>query len=553
MWGLSADEPWRSVSTYRLDRVIIHSQSSHVDQALLLKRLKPVPTSYNRELCCMDGTRGFLLNKIITWATAEPSQNEGNTYWVYGSPGIGKTTLAHSISKRLSEGMQLTGAFFCRRDDQDLNEAGNILPTLIYQLAVIFPPFRSIVVKHLRDNPNVAPGSMKGSLLLQLIRSMPRHPMDNVVFVIDALDETGGTLSRPGILRALTDAAAQVPWLRIVITSRPEIDIQRFFDAPAHSSHMRYDLAADREASADLRTFAQSEFNFVATRLRLPTPWPEESLFEKAISRANGLFIFIKTVVLALEYSNDPIESLNATLQYSTGTGLKPLYGLYLSILKSRIPPNDGEFQRVIGVLLATAPYCSLCRETIAELAGVRPNIVRKWVDDLSPLLYEDEGANNGVRVRHLSISDFFISSECPSDSRVDPRDANIQLGIACLTTMIDQLRFNICNLEDSRLANADIEDLQSRIEQNISDALQYSCLHWSNHLCSTRKNDNQHGQELLKKFFEGCYPLFWIEVLSLMGMVSTCVPSIRGVMLTWLKVSVIQLGIICISNIILA
>ena len=219
----------------------------------------------------MEGTRGFLLNKIITWATAEPSQkNESNTYWVYGLPGIGKPTLAHSISERLHEQKQLTGTFFCRRDDPDLNEAGNILPTLTPKLAIIFPAFRSIVAKHLRIDPNVTPESMKDSLLLDLIRSLPRHPAHTLVFVIDALDECGDIRSRLGILRALTDAAAQAPWLRIIITSRPEIDIQGFFDARAHSSHMRYDLAADQEASADLRTFAQSEFDFVATRWYIP-------------------------------------------------------------------------------------------------------------------------------------------------------------------------------------------------------------------------------------------------------------------------------------------
>ena len=118
----------------------------------------------------MEGTRGFLLNKIITWATTEPSQNESNTYWVYGLPGIGKTTLAYSISERsLHEQKRLAGTFFCRRDDPDLNEAGNILPTLIHNLAIIFPTFRSIVAKHLRNDPNVTPESMKESLLVDLI------------------------------------------------------------------------------------------------------------------------------------------------------------------------------------------------------------------------------------------------------------------------------------------------------------------------------------------------------------------------------------------------
>ena len=378
---------------------------------------------------------------------------------------------------------------------------------------------------------------MKETLLPDFIRSLPRHPRHPLVFVIDALDECGDTRSRPGILNALIDAGEQALWLRIIITSRPEVNIQCFFDAPTHLSHLRYDLATDQEASADLRTFARQEFNFVASNWHLTTPWPEESLFDRVISRANGLFIFVKTITLALEVCADPNESLEAALQGSDGAGVMPLYALYSSILRARISHSHTEFRRTVGVLLTTASYRALCEETIAELVGVRPNLVRKWVDGLSSLLYRDEGANGGIRVRHLSISDFFISGECPSDYHVDLRDANIQLGISCLTIMLDQLRFNICKLEDSRLANADLKGLQSRIRENISDALQYSCLYWSNHLCSSPRNANERVWECLRRFFEGPYSLFWIEVLSLMGMVSNSIRSLRTVMMTWVKV----------------
>ena len=233
--------------------------------------------------------------------------------------------------------------------------------------------------------------------------------------------------------------------------------------------------------------------------------------------------------------------TLEEAIHGSAGAGVTSLYGLYSSILRTRISHSHAKFQRIIGVLLATASYRPLCEETVAELAGVSPNLVKKWVDSLSSLLYREKELNSGVRVRHLSISDFFMGDECPSDYHVDLRDANMQLGIACLRTMVDQLRFNICKLEDSRLANADIQDLPSRIEQNISDALQYSCLYWSNHLCPGTKNDDRRiWEEQLRTFFEGWYPLFWIEVLSLMGMVSTSVPSLRRVISTWVKASIV-------------
>src|SRR5258706_6625408 len=487
----------------------------------------------------MEGTREFLLKEIVNWVASKSEEKDvlqNNTYWIYGLPGIGKTSLAHSICANLDDQRQLAGAFFCRRDDPNLSEPTNILPTLIYKLAENFPPFRKIVANYLRNAPNLTPESMKDSLFLDLLDSLPYGPNNSLVFVIDAFDECGNNRSRPALLALLTGAAASSSWLKIIITSRPEDDIQRVFDEPTRSSYSRYDLAKDQEASHDLRRLTQSEFGLVAQQWEFSLPWPEESLLDKLISRANGLFIFIRTLALALQRSADPTGVLEATSE-EAGDGLKPLYGLYSNILKSQIVHSNAEFQQVIGVLLTVAPYRALCEETIAELAGAGPNLVKKCVKDLSSLLYRDEGTNGGIRVRHLSISEFLVSDDCPDNHRINLQDANAKMGMVCLKTMVSQLRFNICGLEDSRLANADVKDLPSRIRENISDSLQYSSLYWSNHLCFTPDKNDRRVWESLMEFFEGLCPLFWIEVLSLMGMVPKGVPSIRKVT-SWAKVS---------------
>src|SRR5258706_4015756 len=437
---------------------------------------------------------------------------------------------------KLDDQRQLAGAFFCRRDDPNLSEPTNILPTIIYKLAENFPPFRKIVANYLRNAPNLTPESMKDSLFLDLLDSLPYGPNNSLVFVIDAFDECGNNRSRPALLALLTGAAASSSWLKIIITSRPEDDIQRVFDEPTRSSYSRYDLAKDQEASHDLRRLAQSEFGLVAQQWEFSLPWPEESLLDRLISRANGLFIFIRTLALALQRSADPTGFLEATSEQA-GDGLKLLYGLYSNILKSQIVHSNAEFRQVIGVLLTVAPYRALCEETIAELAGAGPNLVKKCVKDLSSLLYRDEGTNGGIRVRHLSISEFLVSDDCPDNHRINLQDANAKMGMVCLKTMVSQLRFNICGLEDSRLANADVKDLPSRIRENISDSLQYSSLYWSNHLCFTPDKNDRRVWESLMEFFEGLCPLFWIEVLSLMGMVPKGVPSIRKVT-SWAKVS---------------
>ena len=484
----------------------------------------------------MDGTRKFLLNKLMGWAAKEPGQKEEcNIYWIYGLPGIGKTSFAHSICANLHEENHLAGSFFCQRNIVNLSEPANILPTLIHKLAIAFPSFRRLVVDCFRNDPNMTPGSMKYTFLPELVRKLSRPPKRTLVLVIDALDECGDTKSRGGILEALKDTVTNAPWLKVIITSRPEPDIQHFFNSAAHSSHLRYDLTTDQETTSDLRFFAQTRFNAVASERFIETPWPEPLLLERVVSHAAGLFIFVETIALDLERCDDPTEYLKATLQGSAGTALSRLYELYSSILNARKIHKNAEFRRVIGVLLTAAP---LCEEAIAVLAGVGPGLVKGWVLELSSLLYRDEGANREIRIRHLSISDFFLRDDCHIDYHINLREANVDLGIACLNTMVKQLRFNICQLEDSRLANAKVEDLASRIQKNISSALQYGSVHWSDHLCLISDNRDQRVWESLRNFFEGPYGLFWIEALSVMGMVSIGVPSLRRVISTVVKVS---------------
>ena len=505
-----------------------------VEQEFLLTRLKRVDTGYDLKLCCMEGTREAILNQIMAWA--ENESDTSNLFWIHGSPGIGKTSLAHSICKKLHNAHRLAGAFFCQRDDANMSELRNILPTLITKLAEIFPPFRSIVADRLRGDPNLTSKSMDDSLFLDFIRNLPRHPKHVLVFVIDALDECGDNEDRPVLLKVLSAAAAHAPWLKIIVTSRPEDEIQHFFNCLPRSSYSPYDLATDQEAGADLRTFARSQFHSVAKTWCLPTTWPEQPLFDGAISQANGLFIFIKTLVLALKQCEDPEETLKAALHESAVTGLKPLYTLYSSILKAQRMPNNAEFRQMIGVILIAAAHRTLCEETTAELVGARPNLVKKWVNNLSSLLYRDEAANGGIRVRHLSISDFFVSDHCAY--QVNLEDANMRLGVSCLKTMVEQLRFNICKLQDSRLVNANIQDLPSRIKEHVSDALQYSSLYWSNHLCFAPDKGDLCVWGQLKEFFRGLNGLFWVEVLSIMGMVPIGAPSLRRV-ISWSKVSI--------------
>ncbi len=85
----------------------------------------------------------------------------------------------------------------------------------------------------------------------------------------------------------------------------------------------------------------------------------------------------------------------------------------------------------------------------------------------------------------------------------------------SCLGVLLKDLKFNICKLESSYLANKDVRDLKSRVDKYISPALLYACRFWGDHLEHIGFETDLFGK--LRTYFETKF-LFWLEVLSLMS-----------------------------------
>ncbi|KIM21959.1 hypothetical protein M408DRAFT_333160 [Serendipita vermifera MAFF 305830] len=291
--------------------------ASGIENDILLERLKPVDTAnYHEDRGCMDGTRVAVINDIVTWATkslsedrTSQSSNVGGVLWLYGMPGIGKSSIAHSICHRLHESKQLGGSFFCRRDDPVLSETKMVLPTLIYGLAGRFGPYRNCVVQALRDDPQLAPQSASGELFLNTLKALKMHPRRTSVLLIDALDECGKSATRRQLLGHLTEVCKQNQWLKVIVTSRPEHDIRSFFIKNGVSGR---DLSQDDQDRNDIRHFTEARMKWVANKQHQD---PEELIGEgrlgRIVNRSGGLFLFVETLSQYLVGYRDPKPALN--------------------------------------------------------------------------------------------------------------------------------------------------------------------------------------------------------------------------------------------------
>jgi hypothetical protein len=363
----------------------------------------------------MEGTRKAILDEIITWvATAsgetQPHDSTSTVFWLYGMPGLGKTSVANSLCDRLRRNGNLGGSFFCKYDNPDLREPKRVLPTLIAKLVRMWGPFRKLVAKTLLDEPQINPESTRGELLLGPLKALKKHSPRPLVLVIDALDECGRPSERGTLIGTLVEACSLVDWLKVVVTSRPERDIMSFF----HKYHVTSrDLATDDLEGKDIRRFTESRMALVAYQRNFPLGWPGKKRIDKIVDHSNGLFIFVETLYRLVDVP-EPEQLLTRVLGGELQGANPTLHELYSTVITSRISKPTQGFHSILRAIVAVSTHRPLCDETIAQLLGIEPRVVHSLVEELSSLLYRDTSRKRGIRVRHMSILEFLVGSTCP-------------------------------------------------------------------------------------------------------------------------------------------
>jgi len=266
--------------------------------------------------------------------------------------------------------------------------------------------------------------------------------------------------------------------------------------------------------------------------------------------RAEGLF---QWAAVASQFILDPPgrfgysknKCINHLLDPSTNSsGQDPLDALYKEVLEGYFTDKEARllFRSVLGQLIT-----SIEPLTIRSLTTLRQHTSHDDGDDcdavvillrrLGSLLNNVNSSDESLPIvpLHTSFRDFLINKEKSGDFCVSVRDAHHQLAHSCLGLLLNELKFNICDLKSSYLANKDVYDLNSRIDKNISPALLYACRFWDDHLEPIDFEADLFGK--LRTFFERKF-LFWLETLSLtsdMRLASRAVSALN----VWLASSV--------------
>jgi WD40 repeat protein/tRNA A37 threonylcarbamoyladenosine biosynthesis protein TsaE len=511
---------------------------------------------------CMENTRTDLLATLESWAR---SSSGPPVLWLSGLAGTGKSTIARTLCQRLGDGGSdvLGASFFVSRDVQERRSPAHIVRSIVYQLAKKDHTFAKEVHQALdadRDLQVVGSYALHNQISSLLVQPAQAIAADrSFVIVIDALDEcVEDAKGRPGGDLLLLIARGLIPLsgrLKLFITSRAESAIQRMFaklSSDSRQTVLLHDLDTN-VVQGDIRTYLQRSFQDIAAERKDSLDlegWPSTEDFERLVLLCGVLFVVAATVIRFVDHpKHSPRLRLAPVLMSGEGgpelSPYRRLDDLYTQVLGDAVKTEEEDSEElcrrirvVVGAIvtvLRPLPVDGLAILLSTELHGdgIHADDVQLAVESLSSLLlFKKRGP---VKVFHPSFPDFVQDPKRCRDARffVASSEYHGRLAHSCLAILNRCLRYNICEIPHPGMKNADIVNLQERLDdairsspfakglgkqlvQALPEIIYYASRSWAFHLA--RASRNPVDQLLLIELNNFCrnHTFHWLEFVSL-------------------------------------
>jgi hypothetical protein len=140
----------------------------------------------------------------------------------------------------------------------------------------------------------------------------------------------------------------------------------------------------------------------------------------------------------------------------------------------------------------------------------------------------------------HPSFSHFLVdSSRCAHlEFLVSPAAHHLELAYNCLLTLNENLKHDICGIDDPAVLNREVHDLEQRLLERVRGELRYAAIHWMAHLISGPEISPSDALCVQLLVFCKDHLLHWVELLSLLESLPPVVSKLKQ-LVKWCRVSV--------------
>ncbi|KAJ3479657.1 hypothetical protein NLI96_g8898 [Meripilus lineatus] len=548
----TAKQNFQVGSLIRIERDLIEQRKDrHLARVDAIHRAKTSSWNSHRSnapVSCFEGTREGVLSSITEWIDSDDPASP-RVFWLNGMAGIGKSTIARTIAERAYERDILGGSFFFSRNDHDLSNIGLLFPTIAHQLAHHHVTYLSSIAGALEREGDLGHKDVSTQFTKLFLGPITgsTHKPTVLLLVLDALDEASPEDDVRRVLELLLSVRVDFA-LKVFLTSRPEAHIRLVFDNDKYHSHFVLHDIEKLVVEGDIRRFLRYRLSTLPKRLGISlTNWPSASDLDTLVAKSGQLFIFAATVVrfVADDRIRDPQGRLARFINTQAALGpsvYKQVDQLYLLVLQGAVAGVDDD--EYIDRLRTTLAAIVLLRDPIpisalAALIGYDPDQVLHSLDHLHSIVLVPSTIEDTPKIYHLSFPDFIKDSSRCTDKKfyVDVQRQETSLLLQCLGTMMKSLHFNMGSFDmasytfnsfdwakKSIIGPMSNEDISH--DALISPELEYACQFWCSHLLKIVKSTSKILEQLEAFTFE--YLLFWVETMSLLGLVGSARAAMR-------------------------
>ncbi|KAL8965830.1 MAG: hypothetical protein Q9197_006303, partial [Variospora fuerteventurae] len=368
--------------------------------------------------------------------------HEDNAFlWLHAIPGAGKTVLVSSAVEYLKEHVKGEdfglAYFYCDYKELRKQEPSKVLCTLLCQLArqrkSIFQRLQAFIQERCKENPAAVPVHDE---LRSNFPNFLEGAFKKVILVVDAIDES---TQRKCMIGDLKTFQKKCPYVKVLVSSREELDIAQAFKSFPHVKINQSDVAEDIESFVKAEVAARiQEKELTIRRAEL-----RQTICEQLVSRSEGMFQWVKCQIQVLCSLGTDKAILKALEQMP-----KDLAGTYARILQrlEHDSENIERYQKLLRWLVKSTR--SLTLDELAECIGIDLeednetmdfDAVETYPENLlkrcsSLVTVNDDGY---VSLAHYTVKEFLTSDATQKDREtfyVGNDEVEAELAQTCLT-----------------------------------------------------------------------------------------------------------------------
>lgn len=365
------------------------------------------------QLNFQEGSRGWMLSAVMEEWLLVPSTSR--VFWIRGEAGMGKSAFAAHLIGVLDKKNLLLGCFFCRFGDQKRMSSAALVRSLAAQCACHLSEATSCFVDAFKKSD---PAETDVNLLFDDLLKKPLHEATPLVsdkrdmaILIDALDEIGDTSSeRQPLLRLLAMRLGELPiWVRVIVTSRPEVDI---LSSLKHFSPFEISENDPRHRK-DIEMYVRAKLESCISVDELP------AAVELFMERSEGRFVYVATVMEdLLSRNNSELELVD--LENELPEGLSGKYREFFTRMRGEGTQFFDTFSsKLLRLLVGSLEPLSvrLAAQLLECEGGVTNRNLMRSINQLKAMFPVRIHTGEDCFVPfHKSVVDWLVSSDQSSD-----------------------------------------------------------------------------------------------------------------------------------------